>query len=270
MDGANMNALVGIAKPSSLGADICHLNLHKTFCIPHGGGGPGMGPVLCSNKLSPYLPKNPLQIDTDDRTIGNITSSQWSSASILSIPYIYISTMGANNLTKATETAILSANYLKVCLDEYYTIKDVNTNNRVGHEFIIDTQEFSHLNITENDICKRLMDYSFHPPTMSWPRANVMMFEPTESEDKEELDRLVKALVSIRKEIHEIEEGKFTLDNNVIKNAPHCTTLVSDEWLYPYSYKKAFYPIDSLIEKKFNIPIGRIDNVKGDMALLKK
>ena len=270
LDGANMNALVGIAKPSELGADICHLNLHKTFCIPHGGGGPGMGPVLCNKKLSPYLPKNPLQVEPDGRTIGNITSSQWSSASILSIPYIYISTMGATNLTKATETAILSANYLKECLDNHYTIKDVNTNGRVGHEFIIDTKEFNHVNITENDICKRLMDYSFHPPTMSWPRNNVMMFEPTESEDKEELDRLVSALISIRKEIKEVEDGKFTQDNNIIKNSPHSTTLISEEWAYPYSQKKAYYPEDYLKDQKFHIPIGRIDNVKGDRELLKK
>ena len=269
LDGANMNALVGIAKPAELGADICHLNLHKTFCIPHGGGGPGMGPVLCNKKLQPYLPKNSLQVETTGTPIGNITSSQWSSASILSIPYIYIATMGSNSLTRATETAILNANYLKSCLEDYYTIKDVNTNNRVGHEFIIDTTEFGHLNITENDICKRLMDYSFHPPTMSWPRTNVMMFEPTESEDKEELDRLVDALISIRNEIKEIEEAKYDKENNVIKNAPHNTTLISEEWSFPYSQKKAFYPLETLVEKKFHVPIGRINNVKGDRELLK-
>ncbi len=270
LDGANMNALVGLAKPAELGADICHLNLHKTFCIPHGGGGPGMGPVLCNKKLQPYLPKNSLQIESTGNPIGNITSSQWSSASILSIPYIYIATMGSKSLTRATETAILNANYLKSSLEEYYTIKDVNSNNRVGHEFIIDTTEFGSLNINENDLCKRLMDYTFHPPTMSWPRTNVMMFEPTESEDKEELDRLVSALISIRQEITEIEEKKYSLDNNVIKNAPHNTSLIYNDWKLPYSQKKAFYPLETLVDKKFHIPIGRINNVRGDKDLLKK
>ena len=280
MDGANMNAQVGITNPALSGADVCHLNLHKTFCIPHGGGGPGMGPILCNDKLKEFLPVNNLQVDNtnleNDNRVGNITSSQWSSASILSIPYMYISMMGEDGLRKATQTAILNANYLKAALNDYYTIKDVNENGLVGHEFIIDTMEFRKIGISESDIAKRLIDYSFHPPTMSWPRGGVLMFEPTESECKEELDRLIEALISIREEIREIEKGEDKMgnivckNNNVLKNAPHNFQLVSEEWKYPYSFKKAFYPVDNLKEYKFNVPIGRINDIEGDKNLLQK
>ena len=183
--------------------------------------------------------------------------------------------MGEEGLRKATQTAILNANYLKANLNDYYTIKDVNENGLVGHEFIIDTMEFRKIGISESDIAKRLIDYSFHPPTMSWPRGGVLMFEPTESECKEELDRLIEALISIRNEIKEVEEGKdefgneICKDNNVLKNAPHNFDIISDEWKYPYTFKKAFYPVSNLKKYKFNIPIGRINDIEGDKSLLK-
>ena len=186
MDGANMNAQVGIISPGLCGADVCHLNLHKTFCIPHGGGGPGMGPILCNDKLKDYLPTNIIQFDSpNEKSIGMITSSNWSSASLLTIPYLYISAIGDKGLKQSTEIAILNANYLKDSLKDDYNIIDVNDYNRVAHEFIIDITNLKNkYNITETDIAKRLIDYSFHPPTMSWPRSNVLMFEPTESENK--------------------------------------------------------------------------------------
>ena len=268
MDGANMNALVGITSPASCGADVCHLNLHKTFCIPHGGGGPGMGPILCNDKLGKYLPQNNLQVNGNDNNIGNITSSQWSSASILTIPLIYIMTMGSENLKLASEIAILNANYLKSSLEDHYTIKDVNENNRVGHEFIIDTTEFKELNITELDIAKRLIDYNFHPGTMSWPRKGVIMLEPTESESKKELDRFINAMISIREEIKEIENDNLCLDNNVIKNSPHALNLLKTEWRYPYSINKAFFPVQGLDHKKFPTT-NRVDDAHGDLKLLR-
>lgn len=280
MDGANMNALVCLSLPSNLGFDICHLNLHKTFCIPHGGGGPGLGPILCNDKLAPYLPSNVLQ-DKEKEYINNklknelstyvdryaVSGSNWSSASLLTIPYLYISAMGTRGLKRATEMALLNSNYLKSLLREYYKIEDVNENGMVGHEFIIDVSEFKRLGITENDIAKRLIDYSFHPPTMSWPRSGVLMIEPTESESKEELDRFVEAMKGIRREIKEIEEEG--LESNVIKNAPHCFPMTND-WKYSYPIEKAFYPVDSLLDKKFNIPVARVDDVYGDRFLLKK
>ena len=269
LDGANMNALVGLTNISKLGADICHLNLHKTFCIPHGGGGPGMGPILCNNSLAPYLPSNTHQISKHiDTSCGNVSASEWSSASLLTIPYLYISCMGMNGLKNASKFAILNSNYLKSCLEPYYTIKDVNKNGVVGHEFIIDTTEFKHLNITENDIAKRLMDYSFHPPTMSWPRAGVLMFEPTESESKQELDRLVIAMKQIRYEIQEIEDGIYDKEVNVLKKSPHTFSMISN-WEFPYSPDKAFYPCDYLYNKKFNIPVSRVDDLSSDKLLLK-
>jgi glycine dehydrogenase len=268
MDGANMNALVGITSPAGCGADVCHLNLHKTFCIPHGGGGPGMGPILCNDKLGKYLPQNNLQLESNSNNIGNITSSQWSSASILTIPLIYIMTMGSENLRLASELAILNANYLKSSLEDYYTIKDVNENNRVGHEFIIDTTEFKELNISELDIAKRLIDYNFHPGTMSWPRKGVIMIEPTESESKKELDRFINAMISIRNEIRELEIDKFCLDNNVIKNSPHALNLLRSKWEYPYSINKAYYPVSNLENKKFP-SVNRVDDAHGDLKLLR-
>ena len=272
MDGANMNAQVGLTSPGKCGADVCHLNLHKTFCIPHGGGGPGMGPILCNNKLADYLPMNKIQTGLDNyynsKSIGNISSSQWSSASILTIPLIYIMTMGSSNLKKSTEIAILNANYMKKQLDPYYKIIDINENGRVGHEFIIDVNDLYKYNITELDISKRLIDYSFHPGTMSWPRKGVIMIEPTESESKKELDRYIEAMISIKNEINEIINGGYDTNNNLLKNAPHSLSLLNKKWSYPYSTKKAYYPIDSLVLNKHFPSINRINDVTGDKKLL--
>ena len=268
MDGANMNAQIGLVSPGWCGADVCHLNLHKTFCIPHGGGGPGMGPILCNDKLKDYLPTNIVQYPDliNSKSIGMITGSNWSSASLLTIPYLYILGMGKEGLIRATQTAILNANYLKDSLKDFYTIIDTNENGRVAHEFIIDTSEFREYNITEADIAKRMLDYSFHPPTMSWPRNKVLMFEPTESEGKEELDRLVRALISIRQEIEEIKK-EGDLENNVLKNAPHSLDLLTN-WPYSYSMGKAYYPLPELTQQKFWPTTNRIDDIQGDKKML--
>ena len=269
MDGANMNAQCGLINPGSVGADVCHLNLHKTFCIPHGGGGPGMGPILCNEKLAMFLPNNTIQDESPTPySVGMITNSLWASASILTIPYMYILGMGNDGLREATETAILNANYLKESLKEDYTITDVNENGKVAHEFIIDVKEFKDVGINENDIAKRLIDYSFHPGTMSWPRSGVLMIEPTESENLEELDRLIMALKSIRQEIRDIENGNDCLDNNVLKNAPHNVKMIL-EWKYPYSMEKAFYPVSYLKDRKFWPSVGRVNDIYGDKNMFK-
>ena len=260
MDGTNMNAMVGILKPGELGADVCHLNLHKTFCIPHGGGGPGMGPIVCNEKLIDYLPNNIFQDTLSDKSIGMITSSLWSSASLLTIPYMYINSMGKEGLVAATETAILNANYLKESLKDSYTINDVNEEGYVGHEFIINVGKFKQIGITEGDISKRLIDYGFHPPTMSWPRGGVLMFEPTESESKNEIDRLIVALKSIRQELEEIEDGLYPRENNVIKNAPHNMEQILN-WNHCYSIDKACFPVESLRKNKFWPSVGRVDDI---------
>jgi len=265
MDGANMNAMVGLSSPSTIGADICHLNLHKTFCIPHGGGGPGMGPILCNDKLKDFLPD--VFYDKKENSIGQITSAKHSSAALLVIPYMYIKTMGSEGLKQASEIAILNSNYLKDKLKDYYEITDVNEYGRVAHEFIIDIKQFKKYNISEQDIAKRLIDYSFHPGTMSWPRKSVIMFEPTESESQEELDRLVESLIKIREEIQEIIDGKYDKNNNVLKNSPHCLKMIKT-WDFPYSFEKAFYPIKNLEDNKFFPSIGRVNDIEGDKRLL--
>ena len=269
IDGANMNAQVGITNPALVGGDVCHLNLHKTFCIPHGGGGPGMGPILCNDKLKNYFPTNIFQESNKDiNTIGSITSSDWSSASILTISYMYLKMMGTDNLKYATQIALLNSNYLKDSLKGDYKISDTNIHNRVGHEFIIDLSEFKNLNITEKDIAKRIIDYNFHPGTMSWPKPGVLMFEPTESESKFELDRLIDALTNIRKEIDEIKEGKYCLENNVIKNSPHCLKMIKN-WKYDYSIEKAFYPSKYLDHNKYYPSTSRVNDLEGDRQLIK-
>ncbi len=261
MDGANMNALVGKVQPSKIGADICHLNLHKTFCIPHGGGGPGMGPILCNDKLGKFLPGNVFQKTGDNESIGSVTSSQWSSASLLTIPFLYLY-KNNNDVKFYTEQAIENSNYIKERLCPYFTIDQ----GKSEHEFIVDLQEFKEYNITDVDIAKRLIDYSFHPPTMSWPKLNAIMIEPTESESKQELDRFINAMVSIRKEIQEIQDGHYPNDNNVLKNAPH---ILNDaiEWDYNYSREKAFYPVESLKKYKFWPSIKRVDDKYGDKKM---
>ena len=269
MDGANMNAQCGFTSPGACGADVCHLNLHKTFCIPHGGGGPGMGPIAVNHKLKPFLPSNILQYDDyqeNNNTIGMITSSNYSSASLLTIPYLYFKMMGSEGIKLATEQAILNANYLMKKLENYYSIHSVNKDGLVGHEFIIDLSEFKKYGITDKDIAKRLIDYSFHPPTMSWPVPNSLMIEPTESEDQVELDRFVEALLNIREEISEIESGIYDKNNNLLVNAPHCQQDLLN-WKYPYSIERAVFPVSSLKNNKQWPTHSRIDDVYGDKNL---
>ena len=269
MDGANMNAQCGYTSPGACGADVCHLNLHKTFCIPHGGGGPGMGPIAVNNKLKPFLPSNIIQnksYNEDDNTIGMITSSNYSSASLLTIPYLYFKLMGSEGIKLATEQAILNANYLKKKLENHYCVHSVNEYGLVGHEFIIDLSEFKSFGITDKDIAKRLIDYSFHPPTMSWPVPNSLMIEPTESEDQNELDRFVEALINIREEISEIERGIYEKDNNLLVNAPHCQQDLLN-WTYPYSIERAIFPVTSLKNNKHWPTHNRINDVYGDKNL---
>lgn len=256
LDGANMNALAGIVKPSDIGADVCHLNLHKTFCIPHGGGGPGMGPIFCNDKLAPFLPTHPFQyprLENNIDSIGTISASQWSSASLLTIPYLYFREKGTHGIKQATQLAINNANYMKNELEKDYTI----LNGNIAHEFIVDVSEFK--NVNEVDICKRLIDYSFHPPTMSWPRKGALMIEPTESESKEEMDRFIHAMRLIRKEIEETPE--------ILKNAPHPIKLVSTEWNYNYSMNQAFYPLPHLKYDKLWPSTTRVDDVYGDKLM---
>jgi glycine dehydrogenase len=271
MDGANMNAQSGLLSPGSCGADVCHLNLHKTFCIPHGGGGPGMGPICVNEKLEPYLPSNNITNKNyyNKATIGMITNSNYSSASLLSIPYIYFKTMGSDGIKRASEVAIYNANYLKNALKEHYKIYITDENNNVGHEFIIDLNEFKKYGITDKDIAKRLIDYSFHPPTMSWPVPNSLMIEPTESEDINELNRFINAMINIRKEIDEIKTGLYSQDNNVIVNSPHS---IQDtlEWNFPYSIEKGLYPVENLKIKKHFPSNSRIDDIYGDRNLILK
>ena len=271
MDGANMNAQCGFTSPGECGADVCHLNLHKTFCIPHGGGGPGMGPILVNDKLVNYLPSNIYQDINyfDNKSFGMVTNSNYSSASILTIPYLYLTTLGTEGLKEATRQAIISANYLKKMLENDYTIYSSNQYGLVGHEFIIDLREFKKLGITEKDVAKRLLDYSFHPPTMSWPIPGSIMIEPTESEDIEELDRFILAMKSIREEIREIERGEYPKDNNVLVNSPHSIRDLVD-WKFDYSTKKGCYPINNLENNKFWPSNSRIDDAYGDKNLVLK
>jgi glycine dehydrogenase len=270
MDGANMNAQCGLTSPRICGADICHLNLHKTFCIPHGGGGPGMGPIGVVKELKKYLPSNPL-LATENcgdkiNSYGSLTMSPNASASILSIPLLYMQTVGSEGLKLASEQAILNANYLKDRLEDHYTIFKANDEDFVGHEFIINLEEFGKFNISDKDIAKRLIDYNFHPPTMSWPVSKSIMIEPTESENLEELDRFIEAMINIKNEINEIKDGKFTQDNNPLVNAPHSLDDISD-WKFPYSTDKAFYPVESLKDNKLFPTRSRVDDIYGDRNL---
>jgi glycine dehydrogenase len=276
MDGANMNAQVGLCRPADFGADVCHLNLHKTFCIPHGGGGPGMGPIGVQSHLVPFLPGHSV-VDLDgpgDRSntsrIGAVSAAPWGSSSILPISWMYIALMGSAGLTKATQVAILSANYIAKRLEGHYPVLYKGKNGLVAHECILDLRQFKKTaGIEVDDIAKRLIDYGFHPPTVSWPVAGTVMVEPTESESKQELDRFCDALIAIRAEIREIEEGKTDLQNNLLKNAPHpASVLLSDEWDRPYARSRAAYPTTWTRENKFWAPVSRIDNAYGDRNLV--
>lgn len=270
MDGANMNAQVGLTSPAEIGADVCHLNLHKTFCIPHGGGGPGMGPIAVASHLRPYLPGNPLVKTGGEKAVHAVSSAPWGSASILPISYAYISMMGAEGLKKATEIAILNANYLKSQLEKHFPVLYSGKFGRCAHEFIIDCRQFKlSAGIEVEDIAKRLMDYGFHAPTVSFPVPGTLMIEPTESESKEELDRFCAALIQIREEIREVEAGIADRENNVLKNAPHTALVVmSDKWDRPYTREKAAFPVKYISESKFWPTVSRIDSAYGDRNLM--
>jgi len=270
MDGANLNAQVGFCRPAELGADVCHLNLHKTFAIPHGGGGPGVGPISVAKHLVPFLPTHPVVSINGGKGIGPVASAPWGSAGVLAISWTYIKMMGADGLKHATEIAILNANYMASRLKKYYPIVYTGKNERVAHEFIIDLRPIkASADVEVEDVAKRLMDYGFHAPTTSFPVPGTLMIEPTESESKDELDRYCDALILIRQEVAEIESGRADKVNNVLKNAPHTADMVaSDEWRFPYPREKAAYPTKWTRERKFWVPVGRVNNVYGDRNLV--
>ncbi|WP_234108833.1 MULTISPECIES: aminomethyl-transferring glycine dehydrogenase [Chryseobacterium] len=269
MDGANMNAQVGFTSPGNIGADVCHLNLHKTFAIPHGGGGPGVGPICVAEHLVKFLPSNPNIKIGSKESIDAISAAPFGSSLVLNISYAYIKMLGTDGLKKATEHAILNANYLKEVLAEHFPILYANSKGRVAHECIVDFRQFKPLGIEVADVAKRLMDYGFHAPTVSFPVAGTLMIEPTESESKAELDRFVEALISIKKEIEEIAEGTADAVNNVLKNAPHTEQIViSDSWDKPYSREKAAYPLDWVRDHKFFASVSRVDEAYGDRNLI--
>ena len=270
MDGANMNAQVGLTNPGNIGADVCHLNLHKTFAIPHGGGGPGMGPIGVAAHLLPFLPSNPLIKTGGEKAIHAISAAPYGSALILLISYAYIKMLGAKGLRESTEIAILNANYIAAGLKGHYDILYTGKNGTVAHEMILDCRDFKRTAEVEvADMAKRLIDFNFHAPTVSFPVAGTLMIEPTESEDKEELDRFITAMIKIREEIRQIEEGKADKVNNLLKNAPHTADcIINKEWTYPYTPQEAAYPVAYLKEWKYWVPVRRVDNAFGDRNLI--
>jgi len=275
MDGANLNAMIGLCRPGTFGPDVSHMNLHKTFCIPHGGGGPGIGPIGVGAHLAPYLPDSS-QVDgvnpaaRGGETIGAISSAPWGSASILPISWAYMFLMGGKGLKKATEVAILNANYIAHRLDPHFPVLYTGKNGMVAHECIIDLRPVKESSgISVDDVAKRLVDFGFHAPTMSFPVVDTLMIEPTESETKRELDRFCDAMIAIRQEIRDVEDGKVAADNNVLVNAPHTHHLLLEgDWPHPYSKEQAFFPLPGLREDKFWPPVGRVDNVYGDRNLV--
>jgi glycine dehydrogenase len=271
VDGANLNAMVGLAKPAEFGADIGHLNLHKTFTIPHGGGGPGVGPVGARAHLAPFLPNHPLDREAGpDTGVGPIAGAPYGSAGILPIPYAYVRLMGADGLRAASKVAILSANYLARRLDPYFPVLYSGSNGRVAHECIVDVRPTTKsTGITAEDVAKRLADYGFHAPTLSFPVAGTLMIEPTESESLEELDRFVEAMIAIHGEVARVESGGWPTDDNPLRNAPHSAEQVArDEWTHPYSREMAAFPVGSLLTDKYWPPVGRIDGPGGDRNLV--
>jgi glycine dehydrogenase len=269
MDGANMNAQVGLTSPNEIGADVCHLNLHKTFAIPHGGGGPGMGPICVNDSLKPYLPKHALVQTGGEKGISAVSAAPWGSASILLISYGYIKMLGAEGVTNATKYAILNANYIKSRLETRYDILYTGEFGRSAHELILDLRPYKAVGVSAEDVAKRLMDYGFHAPTLSFPVAGTVMIEPTESEDKPELDRFCDAMLAIREEIDAIARGEAEMGNNVLTNAPHTLALVTaDEWAFPYSREVAAFPLPYVRSRKFWATVGRIDNAGGDRNLV--
>jgi glycine dehydrogenase len=271
VDGANLNALVGLARPADFGADVGHLNLHKTFTIPHGGGGPGIGPVGVKEHLAPFLPNHPLLAEAGPPSgIGAISGAPFGSAGILPIPYSYIRLMGAEGLRHASRVAILSANYVGRRLDPYFPVLYAGANGRVAHECILDIRGLTKTTgVTAEDIAKRLADYGFHAPTLAFPVANTLMIEPTESESLEELDRFCDAMISIRAEADRVGGGEWPRDDNPLKNAPHTADdVAADAWDHPYGRELAAFPLESLRRDKYWPPVGRIDGVGGDRNLI--
>ena len=270
LDGANLNAMVGLCKPANFGADVCHINLHKTFCIPHGGGGPGMGPIFTQDHLTKFLPGHPIVSTSGGEGVKAVSAAPFGSASILPISWTYIKMLGGEGLKKATQVAILNANYMAKILSEHFDILYTGQNGMVGHEFIVDMRPFRKSSgITDEDVAKRLMDYGFHAPTISFPVPGTLMIEPTESEAKSELDRFCRALIQIKEEILAIENGEADKDDNVLKNAPHTARHVtSDNWSHPYSREEAAYPTPCTKENKFWPAVGRVDNAFGDRNLV--
>lgn len=278
MDGANMNAQVALCNPFNIGADVCHLNLHKTFCIPHGGGGPGVGSIGVAKHLAPFLPGNAViatggeGVNVNVKSDAAVNSSPYGSAGILPISWMYIAMLGEEGLRKATTHAILHANYMAKRLEEYYNVVYRGKNGQCAHEFIIDIRPFKKIGIVEEDIAKRLQDYGFHSPTMSWPVTGTLMIEPTESEDLAEMDRFCEAMISIRREIQDIEENNIQVDDSPLKHAPHTVeTVVSTSWDRKYSREVAAFPASWQLKganKRFWPSVGRVNNVHGDRNLV--
>jgi glycine dehydrogenase len=266
MDGANMNAQVGLTNPAAIGADVCHLNLHKTFAIPHGGGGPGVGPICVAKHLVPFIPNHEIVPTSGEQGISALSAAPFGSAMACLISYAYIRLLGADGLTKSTEIAILNANYIKERIAKHYPVLYSGDSNRAAHEFIIDCRAFKEKGIEVMDIAKRLIDYGFHAPTVSFPVAGTMMIEPTESENKEELDRFCEALISIR---YEIEASDPNQENNILRNAPHTMAqLTAHEWRFPYTREEAAYPLQYVRENKFWASVQRVDEAFGDRNLV--
>jgi glycine cleavage system P protein (glycine dehydrogenase) len=270
MDGANMNALVGVARPADIGADVCHINLHKTFCIPHGGGGPGMGPIGVAKHLAPFLPGHPVVHLEGRDTLGAVSAAPWGSASILPISWVYIRMMGASGLTDATKVAILNANYIAKRLEPHFPVLYKGKNGLVAHECIVDPRGVKQASGVEvEDIAKRLMDYGFHAPTVSFPVAGTLMIEPTESESKAELDRFCDAMIAIRQEIRDVETGVLDRKDNPLKNSPHTMeAVIADDWSHAYSRERAAFPLPSTRQRKFWPAVGRVESAYGDRNLV--
>jgi glycine dehydrogenase len=268
LDGANLNAQVGLSRPGDYGADVSHLNLHKTFCIPHGGGGPGMGPIGVKAHLAPFLPGHPAT--QAEAPVGPVSAAPFGSASILTISYIYILMMGGDGLKRATEIAILNANYIAARLDAHFPVLYKNAKGRVAHECIVDPRALKTTSgVTVDDIAKRLIDYGFHAPTMSFPVPGTLMIEPTESESKAELDRFCDAMIAIRKEIAEVEAGRFKIEASPLRHAPHTVHDIADDaWNRAYTRAEGCFPVGTSRTDKYWCPVGRVDNVYGDRNLV--
>jgi glycine dehydrogenase len=271
MDGANLNAMVGISRVSDIGVDVCHINLHKTFAIPHGGGGPGMGPICAVKHLAPFLPSHAvISCNDSSDAISAVSAAPWGSAGVLPISWSYMVLLGNTGMEKATSIAILNANYMAKLLEDYFPILYRGEKGLNAHEFIIDLRPIrKESGITDEDIAKRLMDYGFHAPTMSWPVPGTLMIEPTESESKNELDKFCSAMISIKKEINDVINGKSDSKDNMLKNSPHTVASISkDNWSHPYTREEAVFPAQWLKEYKYWPPVGRIENAAGDRNLV--